>query len=250
VGFVVLACLAVSSCTGVSTTTRPGAPVAPQTRSEAYLQLKGEVDTFHVAGTVKTSQGFLLPERIVIEIHSEICVESRNPGSRFWSLDYDTCFAFVAVDTVDEAGAYSVWVPCLDADKDYQSRHSFGDLRLVQRGPVAFTAESDAGWRHQETFSSSRSQRRDLVLTLEPETFYVVREEGLLQARPAEGAEVLRRYKFGTGIDVIRFQKGWAQCLMEDRIGWMEMRYLGTEAEMRESAPFKEKRAFEPLDQS
>jgi hypothetical protein len=224
--------------------------VSGETRASARARLAARLDTFHVAGGVRTSEGLLLPENIHIEIKSEICVESRNPGARFWSLDYDTCFAFVAVDTVDAQGEYSVAVPCIDADQSYESHHAFGDLRLVQRGPVSFFAESDAGWRHQETFSSSRSQRRDLVLTLEPELFYVVRDEGVLQERPRAGSPVIRTFKFGTGIEVIRFQKGWAQCRTGDRIGWMEMRYLGTEAEMKERAPLMQRPEVEPLDRS
>jgi hypothetical protein len=191
-----------------------------------------------------------LPESIIIEIRSEICVESREPGSRFWSLEYDTCFVFVSSDSLDEEGEYSVSVPCIDADKTYESQHSFGELRLVQKGPVSFLADSDAGWRHQETFTSSRNQRRDLILTLEPEIFYIVRDEGVLQERPREGSPVIRKYKFGAGIEVVRFQKGWAQCLTQDRIGWMQMRFLGTEEEMKEKAPFKGKTQLDQLDRS
>jgi hypothetical protein len=240
-----------SSCQGSRTTSaRPGIVGAGESRADAYLRLADRLDTFNVSGAVQTSEGLLLPENIRIEIKSEICVESREPGARFWSLDYDTCFTFASIDTVDEQGQYSVSVPSIDADQTYESHHSFGDLRLVQRGPVSFLADSDAGWKHQETFSSSRNQRRDLILTLEPELFYVVRDEGVLQERPLAESPVIRTFKFGTAIEVIRFQKGWAQCLMGKRIGWMEMRYLGTEAEMKERAPLKQKPDLSPLGKS
>jgi hypothetical protein len=199
-----------------------------ESRPEAYARLATELDSLYVSGAVKTSEGLLLPENIAIEIKSEICVESRAPGSRFWSLDYDTCFTFASADTVDEQGNYNVAVPCLDAAQTYESKHSFGELRLVQRGPVSFLADSDAGWRHQETFSSSRSQRRDLILTLEPEVFYVVRSEAVLRERPMAESPVIRQYDLGAGVNVIRFHNGWAQCQAERRIGWMEMRFLGS----------------------
>jgi hypothetical protein len=196
---------------------------------------------------VKTSDDLLLPETIVIEIKSEICVESREPGARFWSLDYDTCFSYTAVDSVDETGEYSVAVPCLDADRTYESTHPFGDFRMLQRGPVSFVASSDAGWRHQETFTSSRTQRRDLILTLHTDTFYVVGDGAALRERPRPEASTIREYEFGTGVEVVRFHQGWAQCLMGGSLGWMEMRFLGTEREMKELAPLKGKRPVDTL---
>ena len=241
-----MACLLASCQAGAPSARGPVTDLAGAQQS-AYLSLENRLDTFHVTGEVKTSEGILLPERITIEIKSEVCVESRQPGARFWSLDYDTCFTYASIDTVDEKGEYSVSVPCIDADRTYESRHAFGDLRLVQRGPVSFLAESDAGWRHQETFSSSRIQRRDLILTLEPETFYVIGDEAVLRERSEADAPEIRKYPFGAGVDVIRFQGGWAQCLMDGRIGWIEMRSLGTEAEMKEIAPVKLKQTVEPI---
>ncbi len=226
----------------------PGALVPPtaETRNAATIQLLNQLDVFHVSGAIRTSEGLLLPETITIEIKSEVCVESRRPGSRFWTLDYDTCFAFSQGDTVDAKGEYSLRVPCLDADRTYESRHGFGDLRLVQRGPVSFVADSDAGWKHQETFTSSRSQRRDLVLTLETEVFWVVRGDAPFRERARSGAAAFETYAFGTPVDVVRFHQGWAQIRMGRRIGWMEMRYLGTEEDMKEKAPFKGKPAAKP----
>jgi hypothetical protein len=217
-------------------------------RQEAYRKLIDRLDEFKVAGEVRTSEGLLLPELITIEIRSEVCVEHREPGARFWSLAYDTCFTYTAIDTVDEKGEYQVSVPCTDADATYESKNSFGELRLVQRGPVSFSAVSDAGWRHQETFASSRAQKRDLILTLEPETFYVVRAGAVFQERPRAESPEIRRYEFGATIPVIRFQGGWAQCLMGNRIGWMEMRFLGTEAQMKEKAPLQLKPAVDPIE--
>jgi hypothetical protein len=182
---------------------------------------------------VKTSEGILLPETIRIEVHTEVCAESRPPGSRFWSLDYDTCFTFVSVDTVDEKGQYSVAVPCLDADRDYQESFSFGDLRLVPKGPVSFLADSDGGWRHQETFTSSRSQQRDLILTFEPLVFYVILPTADALARPESKAARLKSCTFGEEVRVIRFHRGWAECLFVDSIGWMEMTGLGTEEDVK-----------------
>jgi hypothetical protein len=243
--------LSIASCTGTrSPAARPADFSHLSPREAAYAQLQAEVETFHVAGAVKTSDGLLLPETIVIEIKSEICVESRQPGARFWSLDYDTCFAYTAVDSVDETGEYSVSVPCLDPDRAYESSHPFGDLRVVQRGPVAFVASSDAGWRHQETFTSSRTQRRDLILTLDTDTFYVVGDSGVLRARPIPEADEIRQYDFGTAVEVVRFHQGWAQCLMGRHLGWMEMRFLGTEREMKELAPIKGKQRIETLSGS
>ena len=243
-----MAGLSLASCTGArSTSARPADLSHLSPREAAYAQLQAEVETFRVSGAVKTSGGLLLPETIVIEIKSEICVESRQPGARFWSLDYDTCFAYTAVDSVDESGEYSVSVPCLDADRAYESSHPFGDLRVVQRGPVAFVASSDAGWRHQETFTSSRTQRRDLILTLDTDTFYVVGDSAVFRARPRPEANAIREYDFGTGVEVVRFHQGWAQCLMGESLGWMEMRFLGTEREMKELAPVKLKQSVETL---
>jgi hypothetical protein len=246
-----LAASAASSCQGTAPSvaqleTAPSVDV----RTAAYASLRDRLDTFHVAGGVKTSDGLLLPETIRIEIRSEVCVESREPGARFWSLDYDTCFVFAAVDTVDDDGEYSVSVPCLDADRDYQSRFAFGDLRLVQKGPVSFLAESDAGWRHQETFTSSRTQRRDLVLTLEPETFWVIRDGAECRDRPRSDANRLSGHDFGTSVEVVRFHGGWAQILIGGRLGWMEMRFLGTQQEMEDARPFRGKADVEQLDGS
>jgi hypothetical protein len=209
--------------------------------------LQGELETFRVAGAVKTSDGLLLPETIVIEIKSEVCVESREPGARFWSLDYDTCFSYTAVDSVDETGEYSVAVPCLDPDRTYESTHPFGDFRMVQRGPVSFAASSDAGWKHQETFTSSRTQRRDLILTLDTDTFYVVGDTAIFRDRPWAEATAIREYGFGTGVEVVRFHQGWAQCLMDRSLGWIEMRFLGTEREMNDLAPLKAKQRVDTL---
>ncbi|MGQ0722299.1 MAG: hypothetical protein ACT4PE_12125 [Candidatus Eiseniibacteriota bacterium] len=216
-------------------------------RAAAIAKLLESVGSFAVSGAVKTEDGLLLPESIAIEIKSEICVESREPGARFWSLDFDTCFAFVARDSLDAVGEYSVSVPCLDADATYESRHPFGDLRLIQRGPVSFLAVSDAGWNHHETFTSSRTQRRDLLLTLEPEVFWVVKEGGDLRERPLAAATAIRRMDFGTGVPVVRFHEGWAEVVVDDRIAWMEMRFLGTEKQLEEARPFRGKPAVEPL---
>jgi len=242
-----VAALSVAACTS----SRPP-PVGPDLasldpRAAAHARLLAQLDTFRVAGAVKTSDDLLLPESIVIEIKSEICVESREPGARFWSLDYDTCFAYTASDSVDEKGEYAVAVPCLDPDRAYESSHPFGDLRLVQRGPVSFVASSDAGWKHQETFTSSRTQRRDLILTLDTDTFYVVGDRAVFRVRPRAEAAAIREYGFGTGVQVVRFHQGWAQCLMERSLGWMEMRNLGTEHEMKELAPVKAKQSVETL---
>jgi hypothetical protein len=241
--------LATASCRGTVPAAPPQAlatePADP--RTAAHQRLLSNLDTFHVAGAVKTSDDVLLPETIVIEIRSEICVESREPGARFWSLDYDTCFVYQARDTVDERGEYEVSVPCLDADAAYESRFAFGDLRLVQKGPVSFLAESDAGWKHQETFRSSRTQRRDLVLTLEPETFWVVREGAELRERARPESPVVQAAEFGIGLDVVRFHNGWAQVVLGRRMAWMEMRFLGTREEMEAARPFKGKPPVDPL---
>jgi len=234
--------LAACNATGGAGAARPDAAPEGPPRSEreaAYEQLLGEVELFRVDGGVRTEEGLRLPETIRIEVRSEICVESREPGSRFWSLDYDTCFVYLSADTLDPRGEYEVAVPSLDADRTYESSHSFGDLRLVQRGPVAFLAESSAGWRHQETFTSSRNQRRDLVLSLDTDTFWVVSETAEFRSRPNEASSLLGRFRFGEGIEVIRFQHGWAECLTDGKIGWTEMRFLGTEEEMKVKAPFK-----------
>jgi hypothetical protein len=247
--FGMIVSLALAACgPGAGVRGRPGGPGARvESRQDAYLRLQNRLETFRVSGGVRTSGGLLLPERIAIEIRSEVCVESRQPGTRFWSLDYDTCFSYVDIDTVDEKGEYSVSVPCLDADQSYESRHHFGDLRLVQNGPVSFLAESDAGWRHQETFASSRFERRDIELTLDTDTFYVVRPDAPFVERPEPDATVIRQYGFGTPVEVIRFHRGWAQLLMGDRIGWMEIQYLGTEAEKKEREPFHGKTEARPL---
>lgn len=225
------------SSRGADASAAAAAPAGGDVRSLAYRRLLGRVATFQVAGAVKTDEGLLLPESIHITIRSEVCVESRAPGSRFWSLDYDTCFVYVSVDSLDDRGEYHVSVPCLDADRSYESRHSFGDLRLVQRGPVSFVAESDAGWRHQETFTSSRTQRRDLILTLETDTFWVITADANLHRRPDGAAELVKTYPFGTGLEVMRFHAGWAECRMGSYLGWVEMKHLGTEEEMRRKQP-------------
>jgi hypothetical protein len=244
-----LASLSLLSCSGTrSSAVHPGGPQQNlDPRPDAYARLLDGIELFRVAGAIKTSDGLLLPEAIMIEIKSEICVESRQPGTRFWSLDYDTCFAYTAVDSLNQEGEYSVSVPCLDADRVYESSFSFGDLRLVQRGPVSFVASSDAGWRHHETFTSSRTQRRDLILTLDTDTFYVVRDQAAFRDRPRSEANVIQEYQFGTGVEVVRFHQGWAQCLMGRHLGWMEMRFLGTEREMKELAPIKAKEKVEAL---
>lgn len=201
--------------------------------ADAYPRLVSELKPFRVAGEVRTDHGLLLPEQIRIEVRSEICVESREPGSRFWSLEYDTCFVYTAVDTVDEKGRYEVAVPSLEPDHSYESRHGFGELRLVQRGPVQFLAESDAGWKHQETFRTARTQTRDLILSLDTDTFWVVAERGALRRRPAERAALLESWSFGTDVEVIRFHNGWAQCLRGNQIGWIPMSALGTEEDVK-----------------
>jgi hypothetical protein len=245
------AALAVASCGGTRAPSAGSASApSPGSRRSAFTQLEAQLETFRVAGAVKTSEGLLLPETIVIEIKSEICVESREPGARFWSLDYDTCFAYTAVDSVDATGEYSVEVPCLDPDRTYESTHPFGDFRMVQRGPVSFVASSDAGWRHQETFTSSRTQRRDLILTLDTDTFYVVVDAAVFRDRPQPSAAAIHEVQFGTGVEVVRFHQGWAQCLMGQSLGWMEMRFLGTEREMRELAPLKDKKPVDTLQGS
>ncbi len=212
-------------------------PKAPD-RHEKLLK---RLEDFEVSGGVRTEQGHILPELITVEIRSEICVESRRPGARFWSLDYDTCYVWVSRDTVDARGEYQVSVPCLDADKTYELKDRAGELRLVPRGPVTYLAESDAGWRIQDTFTSARSQRRDLILELTTDRFFVILDEAPFRERPREDAALLAGYAFGEGVDVLRFHQGWAECVMGGRIGWMEMRFLGTEEEMKEQAPFREK---------
>jgi len=239
-GWTLLAACAGSGA-GAPPATGPVATSGRGDRTEAYAKLVSKLERFEVAGGVRTEQGHVLPETILIEIRSEVCVESRRPGARFWSLDYDTCFVWVARDSVDARGEYSVAVPCLDADRTYESRDEYGELRLVQRGPVTYLAESDAGWRMQDTFASSRSQRRDLVLEVRTERFFVVEEEATLRERPHEEADPLELHRFGTAVDVLRFHQGWAECVMSGRIGWMEMRFLGTEQEMKDRAPFRER---------
>jgi hypothetical protein len=233
--------IACNATRGAGVARSADAPAGPprSEREVAYDRLLTKVDPFRVEGGVRTEEGWLLPESIRIEVRSEICVESREPGSRFWSLDWDTCFVYVSVDTLDARGEYDVAVPSLDADRSYEASHSFGDIRLVQRGPVTFLAESSAGWRHQETFTSSRNQRRDLVLSLDTDTFWVVEDAADFRSRPHAAATLLGRFRFGDGIEVVRFHQGWAECVMEEKIGWMEMRCLGTEEEMKVKAPFK-----------
>jgi hypothetical protein len=52
---------------------------------------------------------------------------------------------------------------------------------------------------------------------------------------------------FGTGVPVVRFHEGWAEVVLGDRMGWMEMRFLGTEKQLEEARPFRGKPAVEPL---
>lgn len=229
-------CASVPSPPGASSGASPAGRGSP-TLAEGRARLLARLDTLRVAGVVKTRDGLVLPETIRIEIRTEVCTESRPPGSRFWSLDYDTCFVFVSFDTVDAAGGYEVALPCLDADRDYQDSFPFGDLRLVPKGPVSFLAESDGGWRHQETFSSSRSQQRDLLLSFEPNPLYVVTPKALLRARPDSAASEMGSIAFGEEMQVIRFHLGWAECLFPTSIGWMEMRCLGTKDEVTEREP-------------
>ncbi len=217
-----------------------------ENRDEAYGRLADRLDRFAVGGAVHTSDGLLLPETITIEIRSEICVESRRPGTRFWSLDYDTCFSYVDLDTVDARGEYSLEVPCIDADKTYESRHGFGDLRLVQRGPVSFVVVSDADWRHQETFSSSRYQRRDLVLTLDTDVLWIIDDDTPFHELASDDSPEIGRFDFGTSVDVVRFHLGWAEARLGQRIGWIGLHHLGSEEEMKERAPFKRKPESKP----
>jgi hypothetical protein len=236
-GGLLLAGCAGSAAPGVQPTQATGADPRPQ----AYARLISRLRPFEVSGAVHSDRGDLLPESISIEVRSEICVESRPPGARFWSLDYDTCFAWVARDSVKSDGSYRVSVPSLEADEACESREGFGELRLVQKGPVTFLAESDAGWKLQNTFASSHSQRRDLVLDMKTDRFWVVSDQAQLRIRPAGTAEVCGRFRFGDPVEVVRFHEGWAECLTAERIGWMEMGAIGTEEEMktshRESSP-------------
>jgi hypothetical protein len=220
---------------------RPGAPAGVDERSAAYARLIGRLERFDVSGGVHTDRGDLLPETISIEIRSEVCVESRAPGARFWSLDYDTCFVWVSRDSVGPDGEYSVGVPCLDADATYESHEKFGELRLVQRGPVTFLAESDAGWQLQDTFASSRTQRRDLVLDLRTDRFWVVVDDAALRRRPLATAPRIGGFSFGDGVDVVRFHQGWAEVVTRGKIGWIEMRCLGTQDEMKRTAPLRKR---------
>jgi|GEM_PF-3249511 hypothetical protein len=234
-----LSFLLIAGCQGGASTVATQAVADPSTPpagslAQAYARLISKLDTLTVSGAVKTSDGILLPETIRIEVHTEVCAESRPPGSRFWSLDYDTCFTFVSVDTVDANGTYTVAVPCLDADRDYQESFSFGDLRLVPKGPVAFLADSDGGWRHQETFTSSRSQQRDLILSFEPHSFFVIAPKAEAYSRPQTVGDILRSCAFGEEVKVIRFHAGWAECLFNNMIGWVEMKGLGTEEDVKE----------------
>ena len=215
----------------------PAGTASADGRREAYARLVSRLQPFEVSGGVRTDRGDILPEVIDIEIRNEVCVESRAPGARFWSLDYDTCFVWAARDSVGPDGSYAVSVPCLDADATYESQEKFGELRLVQRGPITFLAESDAGWKMQDTFASSRSQRRDLVLDLRTDKFWVVAPEADLRARPSATARSLVHSRYGDAVEVVRFHQGWAECLTNGKIGWMEMSVLGTQEEMKEAAP-------------
>lgn len=228
-----------AGCAPSSLSTAPGvAATSPvPTLASARAGLLGKLDTLRVSGAVKTADGILLPETIRVEIRTEVCTEFRAPGSRFWSLDYDTCFVYVSADTVDSSGAYDVALPCLDADREYQGSFPFGELRLVPKGPVSFLAESDGGWKHQETFTSARSQQRDLLLSFEPHVFYVVTPKASFRARSDSASVETRSFPFGQEMQVIRFHLGWAECLTADGIGWMEMRCLGTKEDVAEREP-------------
>ena len=230
--FLLIAGCQSAATVGTQAVADPSAP--PGSLAQAYDRLVSKLDTLTVSGAVKTSDGILLPETIRIEVHTDVCIESRQPGSRFWSLDYDTCFTFVSVDTVDASGNYSVAVPCLDADRDYQQSFPFGDLRLVPKGPVSFLADSDGGWRHQETFTSSRSQQRDLILSFEPHSFFVIAPKAEAYSRPQTVGDVLRSCAFGEEVKVIRFHAGWAECLFANMIAWIEMKGLGTEDDVKD----------------
>ena len=82
---------------------------------------------------------------------------------------------------------------------------------------------------------------RDLVLELRPDRFFLLDDDVPLRLRPQPDAETISRHAYGNGVDVLRFHQGWAECLMSGRIGWMEMRFLGTEEEMEEQAPYRAK---------
>jgi hypothetical protein len=45
--------------------------------------------------------------------------------------------------------------------------------------------------------------------------------------------DVLRSVAFGEEVKVIRFHAGWAECLFKDSIGWIEMKGLGTEEDVK-----------------
>ncbi len=248
-GVSALAMLLAVGCggTGGATTGTEGArATGGSALAGARAQLLAQLDTLRVAGVVKTADGILLPEIIRIELRTEMCTETRPPGTRFWSLDYDTCFTFTSADTVSATGEYSVALPCLDADRDYEGKFEFGELRLVPKGPVSFLAESDGGWTHQETFSSARSQERDLLLTFDPQPFFVVTPKASVRARPDSTAAEIRGCSFGHPVSVIRYHKGWAECLFPGLIGWMEMKFLGTEQDVKEKEPELKKAGLLP----
>ncbi|MCA9753868.1 MAG: hypothetical protein KC591_16845 [Gemmatimonadetes bacterium] len=234
IAFLGLLSLVAVSCAG----TGPGPGAQPATPGEARRaareRLLAGLDTFQIAGSVRTEEGILLPETIRVEIRHEVCVETRAPGSRFWSLEYDTCYVFVAADTLDPRGEYEISVPLLRPEKNYETSTAAGDVRLVPRGPVSFLAESDAGWQHQETFTTTRTQRRDLVMTLERQPWWVVSDRAEIRGRPDPASELLSTCPFGTPVAVFRFHGGWAECIRDNRIvGWVEVQHLGTEAEYR-----------------
>jgi hypothetical protein len=103
------------ACAGCAASGGPAGEATPAAqRTAAYEKLVGTLEPFQVSGGVRTHLGQVLPETIVIEIRSEVCVESRAPGARFWSLDYDTCFVRVSRDTVSRRHVRGQ-VPCLDA---------------------------------------------------------------------------------------------------------------------------------------
>ena len=95
-GFAAAALLCAGCAASVGT---PSGSTPGDERARAYAGLVETLETFEVSGGVRTHLGQVLPETIVIEIKSEVCVESRAPGARFWSLDYDTCFAWVSRDS-------------------------------------------------------------------------------------------------------------------------------------------------------
>ncbi|NNE44975.1 MAG: hypothetical protein HKN12_12270, partial [Gemmatimonadetes bacterium] len=76
--------------------------------------------------------------------------------------------------------------------------------------------------------------------------FWVVKEGAEFWERPRPEAK-LRDCPFGMAAPVVRFHQGWAQVILEDRIGWIEMKFLGTEAQMLAGKPFKGKPDVDPI---